>query len=62
MVIAITAKGRASQKAAGDLHRRNSLAMFRADGFKELERGRATQTTAGWLGLTKGRATKSAMA
>jgi hypothetical protein len=42
MVIAIAAKGRASQKAAGDLHRRNSLAIRRAGGFKELEWGRAT--------------------
>jgi len=77
MVTAIAAKGRASQEAAGDLHRRNSLAIRRAGGFKELERGRATQRAAGWptlkrgrdthkasgwFGLTKGRATKSAMA
>lgn len=77
MVIAIGAKGRASQEAAGDLHRRNSLAIRRAGGFEELERDRATQRAAGWptlkrgrdthkasgwFRLTKGRATKSAMA
>jgi len=77
MVIAIAARGRASQEAAGELHRRNSLAIRGAGGFKELERGRATQRAAGWLtlkrgrdthkasrwlGITKGRATKSAMA
>jgi len=39
MVIVISAKGHASQEAAGNLHRRTSLAVRRASGFKEFELG-----------------------
>lgn len=54
IVTVIAAKGRASQEAAGNVHHRNSLAVCRASGFKELEWGRATQSAAGWLSLKRG--------
>jgi hypothetical protein len=46
MATVISAKGHASQEVAGNLHRRTSLAVRRAGGFKEFEPGRATQKAA----------------